>query len=160
MPDDCAFPTRGLVTNAMPFRLEQGLPRELGPLLFDTTADAPILSGNVCRPPRAWSGRGTTTAARESKREEADRPTEEVDEKIRGAAPEEWVRSEDPRGAGEILSHVHKYGFSGSAGVVEVRTRGKPLDVEGLLKAGLPKESSSLVIGLGLSASPPAPDTA
>lgn len=43
--DKAKRPTRALVTNAVPFNLKEGLPRELGPLLFDPVADASVLAG-------------------------------------------------------------------------------------------------------------------
>ena len=41
---------RVLVVNAVPFRMEHGLPRKLGSLLFDKTVDACLLAGDTAYP--------------------------------------------------------------------------------------------------------------
>ena len=46
---DASTVPSAIVTNAVPFRLAQGLPRELGPLLFDANIDADILAGKKKR---------------------------------------------------------------------------------------------------------------
>lgn len=131
-----------IVSNAVPFRLVDGLPRELGPLLFDETVDASLLGGRgECRP----LSRG---AKSEREKHPAGVEPDGKDSKMgedQEGVEDDWVETEGPRGCGPVLSHIRR-GCRPVEGVVEVRLRAKPLDTKQLARAGLPQDMSALVV--------------
>eukprot|EP00903_Cladosiphon_okamuranus_P007920 g7648.t1 len=137
-----------VVTNVLPFRLADGLPRELGPLLFDKKLVASLSAeGDDVdrRPPsrdgerrrRAGEQAGTTVEQQEGP--DSSPGSETLEEEETGDAL--WVRKKASNGAGPVLSHVHSVG-----GKVEVRIRGEPLDAETLAMAGVPQDMAALVV--------------
>lgn len=149
-----------VVFNVVPFRLGDGLPRELGPLLFSADDVSSLLSAGSPdhhRPPSRGARRGhakqKTVAAEpegggsrpvqtQEHEEEEEREEEEKKEVL-------WVKRKDPSGSGHvILSHIHcGPAAAGAAGTaVEVRIRGEPLDVGALAKVGLPQDMSELAV--------------
>ncbi|CBJ48663.1 hypothetical protein Esi_0046_0019 [Ectocarpus siliculosus] len=140
--------TRAVVTNAVPFRLADGLPRELGPLLFEDTSDASLLAGDAAEDhPQSRGAKRKPEHPRVtvsdpelvgSRPEEAEEETEEEE-------GYEWERKKDPRSAGKILSHTRR-GSGPSEAAVEVRIRGETLGADQLARAGLPHDLFSLVV--------------
>lgn len=150
------LPTRALVTNAVPFRMEHGLPHEVGAILFDPKTDHSILTGGaVCASPseserhenrHALPGKGGTDSrtAEGGKKEEQGYQKNEKGEKEHGPKREMWVPKPDPIGTGEILTYAYR-GFKGGEGV-EVRIRGRSLEAKRLARAGVPKDLLALVV--------------
>ncbi|CAM9162797.1 unnamed protein product, partial [Hapterophycus canaliculatus] len=137
--------SRVVVSNVVPFRLADGLPRELGPLLFEETADASLLGGGAeYRPPSRGTRNGREKHPAGDEPEGEDSVTREEQE---GEEDEEdlWIDKEDPRGCGPMLSHVRRECRS-VGGVVEVRLRAKSIDSRQLARAGLPQDMSALVV--------------
>lgn len=162
---------RAIVTTAVPFRLEHGLPRELGPLLFDADADADVLAGKadsfssssletdaLLSEMEALPGTdGSSSNLKEKKRkedEEGDDDDGDYGLEEQGRGREKWTRKPHPLGAGDVLSHFVRGGGrlsdgdDGGAACVEVRLRAAPLNAAQLAKAGLPKDVSALVVGV------------
>lgn len=137
---------RAVVTNAVPFRLADGLPRQLGPLLFEDTSDASRLVGDPAEnhPPSRGSKRGpehprVTVSNPELVDSEPGEAEEEAEEEY------EWESKTDPRKAGKILSYTRR-GCGPSEAAVEVRIRGETLGADNLARAGLPHDLFALVV--------------
>ncbi|CAM9435508.1 unnamed protein product [Ectocarpus sp. 6 AP-2014] len=140
--------TRAVVTNAVPFRLADGLPRELGPLLFEATSDASLLAGDAAE---------NHPQSRGAKRKPEHLRVTVSDPELVGSRPEEaeeeteeeegykWESKKDPRSAGKILSHTRR-GSGPSEAAVEVRIRGETLGADQLARAGLPHDLFGLVV--------------
>lgn len=124
----------------MPFRSEGGLPSELGPLLFDSKIDASLLSGDGGNFLLNRDGHGSVV-----KQEGENTHTEAEKDDVHDE--DMWFRELDPAGAGEMIRHVHQE-LTGY-GSVEIRIRGKPVGVDNLARAGLPKDLLALVVGVG-----------
>lgn len=142
-----------VVTNVVPFRLADGLPRELGPLLFDKSVLASLLAGDAeHRPPsrdggKRRKGKHTGTTEREgADSSPGETPEDEETEEAR------WVRKKASNGTGQVLSHVH-YVDAAEGGKVDVRIRGEPVDAETLATAGLPQDMVALVVTTGVDTS-------
>lgn len=157
-----------VVFNVVPFRLVDGLPRELGPLLFSADEISSLISvggPDDHRPPSRGARRGhakqKTVAAEPEGADSSPAQTREHEEEGReeeGREEEEkkevlWVKRKDPSGSGHVvLSHIHRGAEAAddAAGTaVEVRIRGEPLDVGGLAKVGLPQDMSELAVTTG-----------
>lgn len=123
--------TRVLVSNVIPFRLEEGLPPEVGPLLFDAEVDASVLVGDSYRP--------GGTQGKVNGQEHGGAEDTEVTE---GS----WARRPDPFGAGDIWSHWH---CAADGTNIEVRVRAGELAPEGLMRAGMSKDLSALIVSNG-----------
>lgn len=136
-----------VVTNVAPFRMAEGLPRELGPLLFDKILVASLLAEDEAdhRPPsrdRARSRRGKQTGAAEQEGPDSSPGKTAEGEEKEGSL---WVKKKASDGTGPVLSHVYRVG-DGEGGNVEVRIRGEPVDTETLAMAGLPQDMAALVV--------------
>ncbi|CAM9270570.1 unnamed protein product [Ectocarpus fasciculatus] len=139
---------RAVVTNAVPFRLADGLPRELGPLLFEGTSDASLLAGHAAedRPQSRGAKRGPEHPRVTVSDPERDGPEpKEAEEKTQEEQGYEWESKTDPRSAGQILSHT-RLGSGPSEAAVEVRIRGETLGADQLTRAGLPHDLFDLVV--------------
>ncbi|CAM9752939.1 unnamed protein product, partial [Scytosiphon promiscuus] len=136
---------RAVVSNAVPFRFADGLPRELGPLLFEATADASLLRGSSeHRLPSHGAGIGRTKHSARVEPEGSSSNLGEVQEE--GREEEDlWESQEDPHGCGPVLS-CRRRGYRPGEGTVEVRLRAKPLDTKQMVSAGLPQDMSALVV--------------
>lgn len=145
-----SFPTRALVTNAVPFRLGDGLPPDLTPLLFDSTIDAPVLAGREIKALFSDSGgerkhgEAVTDPNTKRRREQqaAGRDKHTPTKKETGGGS--WTRRLDPLEVGEILSYRHRLN---DGHTVEVRIRGDTVGPDMLARAGLPADLSKLVVG-------------
>ncbi|CAB1113868.1 unnamed protein product [Ectocarpus sp. CCAP 1310/34] len=140
--------TRAVVTNAVPFRLADGLPRELGPLLFDDTSDASLLAGDAAEyhpQSRVAKRRPEHPLVTVSDPELDGSELEEVEEEAEEEHEYGWESKKDPRSAGQILSHTHR-GSGPSEAAVEVRIRGETLSADQLARAGLPHDLFGLVV--------------
>ena len=159
---DASIP-RAIVTNAVPFRLEDGLPRELGPLLFDANADGAVLAGKndlISSPETDASNLNLNEQKDEEehglengrgKQNWINLNEQREDAGWYGLRKERgkdiWTRKPDPLGTGEVFSHVREW-LDGGGACVEVRLRAGPLGAAELAKAGLPKDVSALVVGV------------
>eukprot|EP00752_Nemacystus_decipiens_P012720 g11270.t1 len=137
-----------VVTNVVPFRLVDGLPRELGPLLFDRKLVASLLAEDVA---------DHRLASRDDARGRGGKQGETAEQGGAGSCPGEapaageagdalWVRKKASASTGPVLSHVHRVDAAEGGGKVEVRIRGEPLDAETLAMAGLPQDMAALVV--------------
>eukprot|EP00904_Undaria_pinnatifida_P000782 jgi/Undpi1/10704/HiC_scaffold_29.g13152.m1 len=80
---DASTVPSAIVTNAVPFRLAQGLPRELGPLLFDANIDADILAGKNIDPSPSEKEKSDSPA----KKSTADDPSSPKRGKMDSSSP-------------------------------------------------------------------------
>lgn len=148
-----------VVTNVVPFRLADGLPRELGALLFDKKMVASLLSEDYYvdrRPPsrdgarRRREGKQAETTAEQQEGPDSSPGGETLEEEETGDAL--WVRKKASNSTGPFLSHVHKVDAA-EGGKVEVRIRGEPLDAATLAMAGLPQDMAALVVAADVDTS-------
>lgn len=150
---------RAVVSNVVPFRLVDGLPRELGPILFSADEISSIVSAgdpDHQRPPSRGARRGHARQKAVAVEPEAagSNPKENQEHVEEDDGEEEqkeslWARKKDPSGSGHvILSHVHRGAAADAEGTaVEVRIRGESSDVGGALaRSGLPQDMSGLVV--------------
>lgn len=151
-PSSSSGGARAVVTNVVPYRLNDGLPRELGPLLFSDNEVASLLAGDPDHhhhPPSRGARRGRAKQTMAVEPEEAhSSPAENHEHEEKEEEEEEallWVRKKDPSSSGQVLSHVHR-GVAADAGTVEVRIRGESLDVGALARVGLPQDMSALAV--------------
>lgn len=133
----------------MPFHLENGLPAEVTPMLFDSVIDASVLAGRgeKSHPGESRSGGKGGDEGRDPK---TKRATEKQaagagnHARTRGGEREGlWLRRVDPLAGGEILSYVQ---CASDGHSVEVRIRGAPLKSDELNKVRLPADLSRLVV--------------
>lgn len=136
-----------VVSNAVPFHHADGLPRELGPLLFDETADASLLAGTAEPRPPSRGARGEDVKHPAAVMQEGGKEEFESGEGQHGEEGDNdlWVKKENPRSYGPVLTHVHGR-TQPSEGTVEVRLRGEPMDATQLARAGMPQDMSALVV--------------
>lgn len=148
-----------VVTNVLPFRLVDGLPRELGLLLFDKKLVASLLAEDDAdhQPP-------SRDSARRRQGKEAGSAEPGGADSSPGETPEEgetgktlWVRKKASNSTGPVLSHVHHADAVEGVGKVEVRIRGEPLDAEALAMAGLPQDMAALVVAADVDPSTAGP---
>lgn len=140
--------TRAVVTNAVPFRLEDGLPQELGPLLFEDPSDASLLAGDAAEShpqPRGAKRRPEHPRVTVSDPELVGSEPEEAEEETEEEQGYKWESKKDPRSAGQILSHTRR-GSGPSEAAVEVRIRGETLGADQLARTGLPHDLFGLVV--------------
>lgn len=143
--------TRALVTNVVPFRLEDGLPPDLTPLLFDAAIDAPILAGREVKAllSKSAGGKqgGEAVTYSNTKRGREQQPSGGFKHILanKEAGVGSWTRRLDPLEVGEILTYRHRVNDEHT---VEVRIRGDAVESNGLARAGLPADLSKLVVGL------------
>lgn len=152
---------RSVVSNVVPFRLIDGLPRELGPLLFSADDFSSLLSARDPDHPHHTSlgaRRGHAkhkTVAVETEGEDSMQNQEHGEE---GGEEDEqkalWVRKKGPSGSGHVvLSHVHGGAAADAAGTtVEVRICGESLGAGALARAGLPQDMSGLAVTATIAA--------
>lgn len=135
-----------VVTNVVPFWLADGLPRELGPFLFDNSAVASLLDEDADHRPPSRDGarrkRGKQTGPAERDGPDSSPGETPENEEADGTV---WVRKKASDSAGQVLSHVH-HADATDGGKVEVRIRGEPVDAETLAVAGLPQDMAALVV--------------
>lgn len=147
-----------VVTNVVPFRLTDELPKELGSLLFDTHVVVSSLQADDSdhRPPSRDSAK--KRRAKHTGTAEWEGPGSSPGETPEAEETENtlWVKKKASHRIGQVLSHVHHVGAAegGNGGKVEVRIRGGALDAETLATTGMPKDMAALVVTAGADTSP------
>ncbi|CAM9296384.1 unnamed protein product, partial [Laminaria digitata] len=149
--DDSVPRAIAIVTNAVPFRLGHGLPQELGPLLFDSIADAAVLAGKQADDFLSSSPEKDALFPEKNALVPETGTQKEGDgyqhDPGQGWVRDMWTRKAGPFGTGEVFSHVHRrLDDGGASSSIEVRLRAGPLSAAELAKAGLPKDVSALVV--------------
>lgn len=141
--------TRVLVTNVVPFHLENGLPAEVTPILFDSIIDASVLAGGIEKPPPGESrsgGKGGDEGRDPKTKRGTEKQVAGAGKHARGRGEDReglWMRRMDPLAGGEILSYVH---CASDGNSVEVRIRGAPLKSYELANVRLQADLSKLVV--------------